>query len=186
MVTPKSPAGWDLLMRAALDGDANAYRRLLDELARALRTNIRAMLARSAQGNADVEDLVQETLLAVHLKRHTWDTALPFAPWANAIARYKVIDALRRRGVRTHVALDDVVETLASPPAEDSAMGDAERLILRLDARQQTIVRGVSIDGRSTGDVARELDMSEGAVRVALHRALKRLADLYRSRAHEN
>lgn len=173
---------WGDLMRAALAGDARAYRSLLDELAGALRVGVRAALARSGRGNADIEDVVQETLLAVHLKKGNWDPTRPFAPWVNAVARYKVTDALRRHGLRAHLALDDLLEAVPAPCEETKAADDAERLVGRLSEREQRIVRA-AFDGRSAADTGAELGMSEGAVRVALHRALKRLAELYRSEA---
>lgn len=167
-------------MRAALAGDAGAYRCLLDELARSLRAGVRAALARSGHGNADIEDIVQETLLAVHLKKGNWNPALPFAPWVKAVARYKVADALRRHGLRTQPALDNLLETIPAPSKEADPVGDAEGLVDRLGARDQHIVRAI-LEGRSAAEIGAALSMSDGAVRVALHRALKRLAQLYRS-----
>lgn len=168
-------------MRLAAAGDAGAYRALLNDLARAVRANARATLARSGQGNAEVEDIVQETLLAVHLKRDTWNPELPFAPWVNAIARYKITDSLRRRGRRVIVPIEDVADTVAAPAERDSDSADIERMVKRLGERAQKIVRAISLEGRSAASVAGELGMSEGAVRVALHRALAELARLYRS-----
>ncbi len=180
-LTKGARTGWDDMMRAALAGDEAAYRRLLAELAQALRATVRRTLAHARRSEGDAEDVVQEILLAVHLKRHTWDPRQPLAPWAFAVARHKTIDALRRAGRATHVSIDDFVENIAAPPEGAGDRSDVERLIGRLDARQSRIVRGVSLDGRSTKEMADDLNMSEGAVRVDLHRALKRLAALYRS-----
>ena len=71
-------AGW---MRAANAGDDIAYRRLLEALAPLLRQVVRRGFARSGFGNCDVEDVVQETLLAIHLKRQTWDEDEARTPW---------------------------------------------------------------------------------------------------------
>lgn len=172
-------AHWDDLMRAALAGDEVAYRRLLGEVAAALRAIVRGALARGGKGGRDAEDIVQETLLAIHLKRHTWDAAQPFAPWAKAIARHKMIDALRREKI--HSSIDDLVDVLPAPESADGARADASRLMARLGERARRIVQAVSIEGRATKDVARDMDMSDGAVRIALHRALKDLARLYRN-----
>jgi RNA polymerase sigma-70 factor (ECF subfamily) len=170
---------WDDLMRAALRGDEAAYRRLLDDLARAFRAATRAIFARAGRGDLDAEDTVQEILLAVHLKRHTWDAAAPLAPWAMTIARYKTIDALRRRGRAVHVDIDDFAGRLPAPPPRVEE-GRASALVERLDPRQRALVRGMSIEGLSAREMGARLEMSEGAARVALHRALKRLAALYR------
>lgn len=171
---------WDGLMRAALAGDETSYRRLLEDLAHAVRAVARRIFARAGRSELDAEDAVQEILLAVHLKRHTWAPSSPLAPWAMAIARYKTIDALRRRGRAVHVDIDDFAERLPAPDARESEGGEVTGLIERLEPRQRAIVRGVSIEGLSAREMGRKLEMSEGAVRVALHRALKRLAQLYR------
>jgi RNA polymerase sigma-70 factor (ECF subfamily) len=173
------------LMRAAIAGDEIAYRQLLESLARSLRVATRRGFAQSGAALNDVEDVVQETLLAIHLKRHTWNSDQPLGPWVRAIARHKLIDALRRRGRRIEVPIDAVLDFLAADePSDDLDWKDAERLVNDLSGRQQTIVRAISVEGKSIRDVAEELGMNEGAVRVALHRGLKTLAGKYQ-RGHE-
>jgi RNA polymerase sigma-70 factor, ECF subfamily len=167
-------------MRAGLAGDSAAYQALLGELAGSLRRSVSAALARAGRGNAEVEDIVQEVLLAIHLKRESWDPALPFMPWLHAVMRYKVIDALRRGGSRVNLSIDDFAEVIPAPADDSADKGDATRLIAQLEARPRAIVEAISLQGRSAGEVATTLNMSEGAVRVALHRALKTLAQLYR------
>ena len=110
-------AEWVAWMRAANGGDAAAYERLLRDIAAALRPVVRRGLSRAGRATADAEDVVQDVLLAIHLKRHTWDASHPIAPWIYAIARYKLIDALRRPTARS-VPIDAVAETLG---AEDDA-----------------------------------------------------------------
>ena len=103
------------MMRAALAGDEAVYRRLLEEIGRAVRPMARGAFSRARVGDADVEDVVQETLLAIHLKRQTWDGGVKLAPWVNAIARHKIIDAMRRRGVRRYEPIEDFEAVLAAP-----------------------------------------------------------------------
>src|SRR5947209_15686255 len=105
---------WSRMMKAAMAGDEGVYRRLLEEIGRSVRAMARAAFARARMGDADVEDAVQETLLAIHLKRHTWDMSQPLAPWVNAIARHKIIDAMRRRGARRIEPLEDFEGFLAA------------------------------------------------------------------------
>jgi RNA polymerase sigma-70 factor (ECF subfamily) len=173
---------WAGLMRAAIRGDGGAYRRLLQELAPVLRGLASRGFARHKYGSADVEDVVQETLLALHLKRGTWNERQPFSPWLYAIARNKLIDNLRRRGRQAHVAIDDIGDLPdgAELPAELNGV-EAERLISRLKGRQREIVVAISIEGVSARQVAERLGMTEGAVRVALHRALRSLAKAFRA-----
>src|SRR5947209_18330626 len=123
-------------MRASLAGDAAAYQRLLGAIAPVVRANARRALARAGQPIDQSEDIVQEILLAVHLKRHTWDANAPLAPWLFAIARNKLIDALRRRGRRVFVDIDDFAETLpAEPAAETPAPGELATQLQTLPAR---------------------------------------------------
>jgi RNA polymerase sigma factor (sigma-70 family) len=173
---------WAGLMRAAIRGDGEAYCRLLQELAPVLRGMASRGLARHKYGNEDVEDVVQETLLALHLKRGTWDERQPFSPWLYAIARNKLIDNLRRRGRQAHVAIDDIGELRGGAELPAALNGvEAERLIARLKGRQREIVVAISIEGASARQVAERLGMTEGAVRVALHRALRSLAVAFRA-----
>lgn len=168
-------------MRSARQGDDEAYRRLLVRVTLWLRAVVRRGLASAGRGPAESEDIVQETLLAMHLKRDTWDGIRPIEPWLRAIARHKLADHLRRRGYRDHLDIDDWSDSLEVSVAVESATAvDTRRLLASLPERQRTIVSEISIEGRSAADVAAGLGMSEGAVRVALHRALKSLAALYR------
>lgn len=173
-------------MQLALDGDQAAYRRLLADLAPYLRGRVRHVLARWGRGVGDAEDIVQETLLAVHLKRTTWDRTMPFKPWLHAVMRHKTIDMLRRAGVRDEVGIDDIGETIAAPDHVGEHQLDASRMLASLDGRQREIVEEMSLAGRSAAEVGARLGMSEGAVRVALHRALKRLSQTFRVERDEN
>jgi RNA polymerase sigma-70 factor, ECF subfamily len=172
----------DRSMRAALMGDAAAYRRALNLLTPLLRATVRAGLARCGRGPDAVEDIVQESLLAVHVKRATWDPAQPVAPWARAIAKYKLIDFLRRKGERAHVDIAEMADTLPEPeaPAADGVFA-AQMAMTRLAPRDREIVESIAIQGSSARETGDRLGLSEGAVRVALHRALKSLAILCRS-----
>ena len=171
-------AGW---MRAALAGDESAYRRLLNEIGRAVRIMARGAFSRARVGDGDIEDVVQETLLAIHLKRQTWDSSARLKPWVNAIARHKLIDALRRRGVRRYEPIEDFEAILPAPPEDDPHQrSDVERLMETLPTRAKDIVKSISLDGQSITATAERLAMTEVAVRVALHRALKSLADAWR------
>jgi RNA polymerase sigma-70 factor (ECF subfamily) len=161
------------LMIAGQAGEAGAQTRLLTLLAGYLRAYFARRLARSPQ---DVEDLVQEALLAIHIKRATYDPRFAFTPWAFAIARYKLIDHFRRRGGRVNVPLDDAGELLASEnPEEGAVRGDVASLLARLPARQRTLLRDVKLTGYSMEEAAERAGMSVTAAKVSVHRAMKRL-----------
>jgi RNA polymerase sigma factor (sigma-70 family) len=177
-------AQWSAWMRAALAGDDAAYRALLEALSAPLRSTARHRLARAGSGDRDVEDIVQETLLAIHLKRHTWRSAEPIGPWIAAIARNKFVDVLRRRGRHAELPIDGVLEESLVADVEESDAGiDLGRMLSVLGERQKEIVRLVSIEGHSARDTAQRLGMTEGALRVALHRSLRALALHLKSQA---
>src|SRR3990170_5660363 len=102
-------------MRAAILGDEKAYGDFLQEAACLVRGLARRKIV---QGGIDPEDIVQETLLAIHLKRHTWRQDAPIMPWLYAIAKYKLIDAFRHRGRRVEIEIGEITETLAGPASE--------------------------------------------------------------------
>lgn len=172
---------WTDLMRSARGGDEAAYRRLLVAVTPALRSVARRALVRAGQPPDGAEDIVQEVLLAVHLKRHTYDPAQPFAPWLFAVARNKVVDALRRRGRRIFVPIEDFAETLPGEEAEPRlSEREVDAKLSTLPDRQRDVLRSIAVDGASIRETGAKLSMSEGAVRVALHRGLSSLAAKFR------
>lgn len=171
-----------LLVRG-LAGDAAAYHVFLKELS----AHLRAFLRRRLSGLPDeVEDLVQETLLAVHNQRHTYDAGQPLTAWLHAIARYKLVDLLRRRarGDALNDPLDETTELLA---AADSDAADARRdlakLLDTLPDRQRMPIIHMKLTGLSVAETARLTGMSESAVKVNVHRGLRALAARIRSKA---
>jgi RNA polymerase sigma-70 factor (ECF subfamily) len=167
---------WTGLMRLAISGDSAAYHRLLKAVTPVLRAGARRGLARAGQPVDQSEDVVQDILLAVHLKRHTWDVNAPFAPWLFAIARNKLIDALRRRGRRVFVNIDDFAETIPDAPAAETVpASEIANLLQTLPQRQREVLQSIAVESASIKDTAAKFSMSEGAVRVALHRALSGL-----------
>jgi RNA polymerase sigma-70 factor (ECF subfamily) len=126
-----------------------------------------------------LEDVVQETLLAIHVKRHTWWVDAPLIPWINAIAHNKLVDVVRRRnrrGDHAAIAIDDVAEIRAQPETAATNDGEIGRALEALTPGQRAVMAAVSVDGRSIGETAKNLGMSEVAVRVALHRGLTSIA----------
>src|SRR3954469_4348833 len=137
-------------MRSALAGDSAAYQRLLGAVAPVLRANARRALVRAGQPADQAEDIVQDILLALHLKRHTWDTSAPFAPWLFAIARNKLIDTLRRRGRRVFVNIDDFAKVSPSDPAEETVpAGEVAVHLESLPARQRDVLQSIAVDSPS-------------------------------------
>lgn len=161
------------LFRAAIAGDESAYGEFLRRAACLVRSFARRKIM---QGGIDPEDIVQETLLAIHMKRHTWRDDAPVTPWLYAIARYKLIDAFRRRGRRVEVKVGEFAESLAQPELDTVSDREIGRALDTLAPGQRSAVAAVCVDGRSISETAKHLGMSETAVRVALHRGLKAIA----------
>ena len=161
------------LLKAAIAGDERAYAAFLAEVAARVRSFARRRLS---AGGVDAEDIVQETLLAIHLKRHTWRQDAAVLPWVFAIARFKMIDAFRRRGRSIEVDISEFSETLAEPEKEAVSSRDIGRVVEALAPAQKAVVSAISVEGHSIADTARALDMTEAAVRVAFHRGLATIA----------
>jgi RNA polymerase sigma-70 factor (ECF subfamily) len=157
-------------MIAGLNGDAASHTALLRALVPLLRQFYRRRL-----GDDDaIEDLVQDTLIAVHTRRMTYDRDRPFTAWLFAVARYKMIDHLRRG--RPTVSIDDLV--LASDSFEDAvnARMDIDHMLEALPARQARLIRDTRIEGQSIAEVAQASGRGESDVKVSIHRGLKALA----------
>ena len=157
------------LMRAAILGDEKAYGDFLQEAACLVRGLARRKIV---HGGIDPEDIVQETLLAIHLKRHTWRQDAPIRPWLFAIAKHKLIDAFRHRGRLAEIDIGEIVETFAEPASETTSNREIGHALAALAPGQRSVVTAISVDGRSIGETAKWLGMSETAVRVAFHRGL--------------
>ena len=157
-------------------GDAAAYHAFL----RRLGAHLRAWLGRRLFGWPDeVEDLVQECLLAMHNQRHTYEPDQPLTAWVHAIARYKLIDLLRAKSSREalHDPLDDELAVFAASQEEASdARKDVAVLLETLPDRHRLPIIHVKLEGRSVAETAKLTGMSESAVKVGIHRGLKALA----------
>ena len=161
------------LLTAAIAGEERAYAEFLRRVAALVRGYV---VRRAVGGRPDPEDVVQETLLAIHLKRHTWQADRPVLPWVFAIARFKLIDGLRRRGQRIEIDIDDIADTLAAPEPDTASAREIGKALDTLAPGQRSVVSAISVDGRSIAETATTLGMSESAVRVALHRGLAAIA----------
>ncbi len=162
--------GW---MIGGLKGDAGDHAALLSALVPLLQSFYRRRVRHAAE---DVEDLVQETLIAVHTRRATYDPDRPFGVWLFAIARYKMIDHFRRH--RQSCPIEDVEEILAAEGFETSSLArmDVDRLLETLPPKQAHAIRNTHIEGLSISEAASNAGVGESDVNVSVHRGLKALA----------
>ena len=179
------------LLQASIDGDRHAYRRFLDELARHLRIRLRKHLR---QQDADVEDLVQEVLIAVHKGLDTFRPDVPLTAWISAIVRYKLADHFRMNARRNEL-FEPLDEDEASASASVTAVSnldaldaqrDLDRLLATLPPRQRESIVQTKLWGRSVAETAASTGLSESAVKVGVHRGLKALAAKIKRKAHED
>lgn len=160
-------------MVAGLAGDAVAYRRLLE----ALTGMLRGYFVRRI-GPAQAEDLVQDTLIAIHTKRESYDPSQPLTAWVYGIARYKLIDEFRRGKRRAQVPLDEAENIFAHDEREElTASRDLEKLLAKLPAAKRALVRAIKLDGDSVAETAAKSGQSESAVKVSVHRSIKALGE---------
>jgi RNA polymerase sigma-70 factor, ECF subfamily len=180
MIIEEHEQRWSEAMRAERRGEAVAYERMLKEVATALRRSLAPRLVRVGLAAHEAEDLVQEILIGLHGKRHTWNPERPFLPWLYAITRYKLIDFMRHRGNEKRRRVDLPLENwleIAEPAGDeaDRSMAEVDRHLAALPVSQRKIVRAIAVEGASVRDVAQGFATSEGAVRVTIHRAIRRL-----------
>ncbi len=163
-----------------LAGEGAAYQSFLRELSGYLRAFLRKRLTGLPD---DIEDIVQETLIAVHSRRHTYDTGQPLTAWVHAIAKYKIVDLLRARASRDCLSepFDDECELFAAVDGDAAlAKRDVTRLLDRLPDRQRLPIVHTKLEGLSVVEAARATGMSESAVKVGVHRGMKALAMMIR------
>lgn len=167
---------WEILLARANDGDRAAFVRFLTAVTPTLRAVIRR---RGDSLPADLhEDILQEVLLAIHLKRHTWRQGEALRPWLYALTRYKVVDAFRRRGRAVNLPIEDFADLLPEENATTPlVMRDADVMLAQIDTRSARLVRAVALEGKTAEEAGTALGLSAGTARVVLHRAMKRLTE---------
>ncbi len=175
-----SGRNWDQMMRAAQMGDACIYRDLLAELTAWLRQYFARRLP-----PAMTEDAVQDVLLAIHEKRHTYDPARPFEPWLAAIARYKWIDRLRSLKME---AAEPLNENIGIEDHGDAVIAAStfRRLLAELNHPQAEAIRLVKLEGYSVQEASRATGQSVSLIKVNIHRGLKHLARIIKARGDAN
>ncbi len=168
------------LMVAAQGGDKRAYHQLLTSLMPPLQS----FIARRINTDSERDDLLQEILISIHKARHTFDASRPLMPWVMAIARFRLMDHLRRHYQQRDMihASPDIIEETQSDDTPDVTEQTAarewlKRLLSHMKPRTRTILTRLHIEGYTAKEVGDELGMSESAVKVAAHRALKTIRE---------
>jgi len=167
---------WRGLMRAAQDGDNSAYARLLADVLPV----VRAMVRRKWRSANDVEDIVQDVLLSIHVVRHTYDPGRPFGPWLSTITARRIADAARRASSRS--ANETTVETMPETSSHDETksdqdvvddQGEIQRALAGLSPPQRQAIELMKIHGLSLEEASAVTGKSVSALKVTVHRAMK-------------
>jgi RNA polymerase sigma-70 factor, ECF subfamily len=163
------------LMRESQNGNGESYNRLLTRIAQMLLGYVR----KSVRSDM-VDDVLQEIVMGVHLKRHTFNSEQYFLPWLYAIARYKVVDYLRRKGreekrFMSREDLDLLAVSDAELTIESMSVENIEEIISDLPTKQLQVLTAVKIKGLSIKEASEQLGFSESDIKVTIYRAMKSL-----------
>ena len=171
------------LLLAGLGGDTAAYREFLTLATVSIRPFVARQLKRMGRTDSDAEDIVQETVMAIHSKAHTYDPSSPVSAWIHAIARYKTIDFLRAsRNHTLHVPLDELETSSAPPDDSRENIGALRTRMAALPANLRVPLQLTKLEGLSVAEASDRTGMSQNAVKVSVHRAIKTLTKVLGSK----
>ncbi len=167
------------LFSSGLGGDQAAYEKFLSAINPMLRRMVEKRIA-----SADVEDVVQEILISIHKSRHTYDGQRPIMPWLASIANFRITDHLRKHySQMRHKTFDiaDYENLLSDVTQEVSVSESIDELLEDVSKKHKKILTMMHIDGHTAKEIGKQLDMNESAVKVASHRAIKKIREKFRT-----
>lgn len=168
-ISPEELSG---LMRSSQEGDSSSYRKLLEESSEILR---KALAVRIYDPN-DREDVLQEILIAIHLSKHTFLPTKSFLPWLSSIAKYKIVDYIRRKErlkKREIIQSNEYLSKKEYSDFEEDIKERIEEILDKLSEKQRLIIRLLKLERLSIAETAKVMSMSPSAVKVAAHRIYK-------------
>lgn len=169
------------LVAKVAEGDKVAYTELLRLSASIVRAHVAARV--TGRDRMMIEDIVQDTLLAVHTKYHSYDPSMPYLPWLRTVAHHKLVDHWRRQNIAFLISVDDtesgidLVEPVSAEAHSDAAI-TLERMFDELSEKQRRVVQLAKLDGKTMVEIAEDLKISVSDAKVTLHRAITRLSVL--------
>lgn len=165
------------LLRAGLGGDQAAYGKFLSTIAPMLRRMVGRRLA-----NADIEDVVQEVLISIHKARHTYDGERPIMPWLASIVGFRITDHLRKHYSQMRHQTFDIAdyENFLSDVTEDTSDNESiDELLVNVPEKHKKILTMMHVEGYIAKEVGKHMGMNESAVKVAAHRAIKKIREKF-------
>ena len=165
------------LLVAGLSGDQTAYGKFLGIITPMLRRMVGRKLAQ-----CDVEDVVQEILISIHKARHTYDGERPLMPWLSSIASFRITDHLRKHySQMRHQSVDiaDYENILSDVTEEPSGSESVDELLHDVPEKHKRILTLMHVEGYTAKEVGKQMGMNESAVKVAAHRAIKKIREKF-------
>ena len=165
------------LFCAGLKGNRVAYTNFLENITPLLRRIVSKRMAR-----ADIEDVVQEILISVHKARHTYDGERPIVPWLMAIARFRISDHLRKYYAQMrHLTTDiNALADMLADVTESSENNESLQVLLEdVPEKHKQILTMMHVEGYTAKETGQKLNMNESAVKVAAHRAIKKIREKF-------
>jgi RNA polymerase sigma-70 factor, ECF subfamily len=165
------------LLCAGKNGDQVAYAQFLSAITPMLRRAIGRKIP-----SMDVEDVLQEVLISIHKARHTYDSTRPIMPWVAAISNFRITDYLRKHYAQMRHQTCDIAdyENILTDVTEDTYDNESiDELMEHVPAREQKILTLMHIEGYTAKEVGKQMDMNESAVKVAAHRAIKKIREKF-------
>lgn len=164
---------WSRLMKLVQEGDMEAYSRLLYEIGPLLFNYVRKRVYHPSQ----VDDVYQDALLIFHKARHTYQVDRPFGPWLFTVIRHAIWSSLERRHKVTDKELQfETMPEMPVPEKEENPLNDQLRDALQsLPEKTRRAVELLKVEGKDVQTAARELGISEIALRVRAHRGYAQL-----------
>jgi RNA polymerase sigma-70 factor (ECF subfamily) len=172
-----------LLFAKGLAGSSDAYREFLSAMSGLLRRYVKRQLAHVGRPEQEAEDIVQEALMAIHAKRHTYSSEVPVTAWAYAIARYKLIDYLRATNHESRLLPLDSVDSDVDSTTRIEAAIDLGKIVTTLSKSQHDAIVLMKLEGLTAKEAAKCTGSSETMIRVNVSRGLKKLARVFRAKA---
>jgi RNA polymerase sigma-70 factor (ECF subfamily) len=166
------------LLTKGLSGDAAAYHEFLAKISVLLRQFVRRQLFRMRQAENDCEDIVQEALLALHRRRHTYDGETPVTAWAYGITRYKLVDSLRSKNRHADIESLEDNEVSIDTSVQTESKISVQKIMQLLPAKLRVPIELMKFEGLTALEASCRLGTSEATVRVNVHRGLNALARL--------
>ncbi len=170
---------WSNLMHRTQKGDEEAYHQLLCELSKV----INAYLCRQFGQAAFIDDCVQESLIAIHKARHTYNHERPFKPWMNALVKYKTIDVLRKYNTEyeTYDIEDLFVQNELQQNTNNYSIDDhlaGMQLLNKIPRTYSEVLLCTKFMGFSVEETAERLNISQSAVKQRVKRAISKTKNL--------